>query len=197
MPYLCQNWPRYGLIYLGHIFWNICGPHWFVPHFSKVAHIWLALFGPYSLFTTWATLGSHSDYTLPWTQHLCLQRATCDLIHLGLFCYYTCRPLQAVPILGFWGPYAKLWCGGVVVWCGVVWCGVVGWGGVGGGGGGMDETHLSVFHSVSNRARGRRSRNSISSRYAFNLFFCFFSNKRLYDIHVTRFLHRECDSAPH
>ncbi len=27
----------------------------------------------------------------------------------------------------------------------------------------MDETHLSVFHYVSNRARGKRSRNSISS----------------------------------
>ncbi len=37
----------------------------------------------------------------------------------------------------------------------------------------MDETHLSVFHSVSNRAHGKRSRNSISSasRYAFNSFF--------------------------
>ncbi len=34
----------------------------------------------------------------------------------------------------------------------------------------MDETHLSVFHSVSNRARGRRSRNSISSRYVFFFF---------------------------
>ncbi len=27
--------------------------------------------------------------------------------------------------------------------------------------------------------------------------FFFFSNKRLYDIHVTRFLHRERDSTPH
>ncbi len=55
-------------------------------------------------------------------------------------------------ILDFWGPYAKL-CrrpGGV-----------------------MDETHLSVFHSVSIRARGRHSWNSISSRYAFNSFFFF------------------------
>ncbi len=48
----------------------------------------------------------------------------------------------------------------------------------------MDETHLSGFHSVWNRARGWRLRNSISSRYAFNSFF-FFLNKRLYDIHVT------------
>ncbi len=37
----------------------------------------------------------------------------------------------------------------------------------------MDEAHLSVFHSVSNRDHGKRSRNSISSaaRYAFNSFF--------------------------
>ncbi len=37
----------------------------------------------------------------------------------------------------------------------------------------MNETHLSVFHSVSNRARGKRLRNSVSSaaRYAFNSFF--------------------------
>ncbi len=63
---------------------------------------------------------------------------------------------------------------------------------VGGGGGGvrvvMTETHLSVFHSVSNRARRKCSRNSISStaRYAFNMFFFFVSNTlRLYDIHVT------------
>ncbi len=40
--------------------------------------------------------------------------------------------------------------------------------------GGMDEMHLSVFHSVSNRVCGRRSRNSISSAaYAFNSFFFF------------------------
>ncbi len=37
----------------------------------------------------------------------------------------------------------------------------------------MDETHLSVFHSISNRACGGRSRNSISSGYAFNYFFFF------------------------
>ncbi len=37
----------------------------------------------------------------------------------------------------------------------------------------MKLTHLSVFHSVSNRAHGKRSRNSVSSaaRYAFNSFF--------------------------
>ncbi len=45
---------------------------------------------------------------------------------------------------------------------------------VGGGGGGMDETHLSVFHSVSNRARGKRSRNSISSVAHISSHFFFF-----------------------
>ncbi len=52
----------------------------------------------------------------------------------------------------------------------------------------MNETHLSVFHSALNHARGKRSRNRISSvaRYAFNLFF-FVSSKRFYDIHVTWF----------
>ncbi len=40
----------------------------------------------------------------------------------------------------------------------------------------MDEMHLSVFHSVSNHARGKRSRNSISSaaRYTLSTFFFFF-----------------------
>lgn len=39
-------------------------PH--VPHFlPKVAHICFVIFGPYSLFTTWSTLGSRPDYTLP------------------------------------------------------------------------------------------------------------------------------------
>ncbi len=55
----------------------------------------------------------------------------------------------------------------------------------------MNETHLTV----SNRARGKRSRNSVSSaaRYAFNSFLLV-SSKRLYGIHVTRFdriLHRK------
>ncbi len=33
----------------------------------------------------------------------------------------------------------------------------------------MNETHLSVFYSISNHARGKHSRNSVSSmaRYAF------------------------------
>ncbi len=40
----------------------------------------------------------------------------------------------------------------------------------------MDETYLSVFHSVSNRAHGKRSRNSLfHGSYAFNSFFFFFS----------------------
>ncbi len=47
---------------------------------------------------------------------------------------------------------------------------------VSGGGGGvrMDETHLSMFHSISNRARGKRSRNSISSAARISSRFCFF-----------------------
>ncbi len=62
----------------------------------------------------------------------------------------------------------------------------------------MNETHLSVFHSVTNRARGKRSRNSVSSaaRYAFNSFLV--SSKRLYDINVTfltDILHRKGDST--
>ncbi len=55
----------------------------------------------------------------------------------------------------------------------------------------MDETHLSVFHSVSNRARGRHSRNTISSRYAFFFFFFFFQTRdcttfTLHDFYVER-----------
>ncbi len=70
-----------------------------------------------------------------------------------------------MPILDFWGPYAKL-CPG--------------------GGGRMDETHLPVFHSVSNHARGKRSRNSISSAARVSSIFFFLSkSKRLDDIHVT------------
>ncbi len=37
-------------------------------------------------------------------------------------------------------------------------------------------------------------RGKLSARF---FFFFFFLNNRLYDIHVTRFLHRERDSAPH
>ncbi len=58
----------------------------------------------------------------------------------------------------------------------------------GGGMGVMNETHLFVFHSVSNRARGKRSRNSVSSaaRYAFNSI-VLVSSKRLYNIHIAWF----------
>ncbi len=54
---------------------------------------------------------------------------------------------------------------------------VTGWGGGGGGVGcswdeRMDETHLSMFHSVSNRAHGKRSR-SISSVHS-DFFVCLF-----------------------
>ncbi len=45
---------------------------------------------------------------------------------------------------------------------------------VSGGGGRMDETHLPVFHSVSNRAHGKRSRNSISSAARVSSIFFFF-----------------------
>ncbi len=50
----------------------------------------------------------------------------------------------------------------------------------------MDETHLSVFHSVSNRASGKRSRNSISSAARISSLFFFLSkSKRLDNIHLT------------
>ncbi len=45
----------------------------------------------------------------------------------------------------------------------------------------MDETYLSVFHSVSNRVRGKRSRNISSSVHTF----FFLSHARDYDVHVT------------
>ncbi len=79
------------------------------------------------------------------------------------------------------GPYTKLYHRRGVGVGGVVGCNVVI---------GMKEwmklTHLSVFHSISNRAHEKRSRNSISSpaQDAFNTFF-FVTSKRLYDIHVT------------
>ncbi len=63
----------------------------------------------------------------------------------------------------------------------------------------MDETHLSVFHSISNRAHGKFSRNSISSTvkvYAFNSFF-YVSRalvKRLYDIHFSVSVVRQRDA---
>ncbi len=62
-------------------------------------------------------------------------------------CAFHC--VSPEPILDFWGLYAEL---------------------SRPGGGGctsdyerMNEKHLSVFHSISHRARGKRSRNSVSS----------------------------------
>ncbi len=46
-------------------------------------------------------------------------------------------------------------------------------------------------------AEGARGTVSLRGTLSTRFFFFFFSNKRLYDIHVTRFLHRERDSAPH
>ncbi len=46
-------------------------------------------------------------------------------------------------------------------------------------------------------AEGARETVSLRGMLSTRFFFFFFSNKRLYDIHVTRFLHSECDSAPH
>ncbi len=73
--------------------------------------------------------------------------------------------LHSVPILDFWGPYTKL-------------CRV---------GGGGNETHLSVFHS-SRIALAKGARETVSLRGTLSTrFFFSFSNKRLYDIHVTLF----------
>ncbi len=70
-----------------------------------------------------------------------------------MFVYNIERTFWAVPILGFWGPYAEL--------CrrpGGCW--------------GMDETYLSVFHSVSNRARETVSlRGKLPTRFFFFFFF--------------------------
>ncbi len=69
----------------------------------------------------------------------------------------------------------------------------------GGGGGVMNETHLSVFYTVSNRACRKRSTNSVSSaaRYAFNsLFysrardFTTFTLHDLTDFYIERRQHR-------
>ncbi len=46
-------------------------------------------------------------------------------------------------------------------------------------------------------AEGAREAVSLHGTLSTRFIFIFFSNKRLYDIHVTRFLHRERDSAPH
>ncbi len=68
--------------------------------------------------------------------------------------------LTAVPILDFWGPTQNCVAGGE-------------------GGESMDETHLSVFHSVSNRAHGKLSRNSLfRCSVRFQLVFVFFPQTR-------------------
>ncbi len=74
-------------------------------------------------------------------------------------------------------------------------------GGAGGWDERMDETHLSVFHSVLNCARGKALEKQylFRSSVSFQLIFLI-SSKRLYDIHVTWFdwfLRREGDSTPH
>ncbi len=60
----------------------------------------------------------------------------------------------------------------------------------------MDETHLSMFVRLESR-----SRKALEKQYLFavrlQLVFFFCKIKRLYDIHVTRFLHRELDIALH
>ncbi len=63
----------------------------------------------------------------------------------------------------------------------------------------MNETHFSVFHSISNRARRKRPRNILSSGGSpcFQLV-VLVSSKRHYDVHVTwfdRFLRRKGDST--
>ncbi len=45
-------------------------------------------------------------------------------------------------------------------------------------------------------AEGARETVSLRGKLSTRFFF-FFLKERLYDIHVTRFLHRERDSAPH
>ncbi len=69
------------------------------------------------------------------------------------------------------------------------------------GGGGVLRNGWNAFVRVSLRLESC-SRKALEKQYLFavrfQLFFFFsLSNKRLYDIHVTRFLHRERDSAPH
>ncbi len=75
-------------------------------------------------------------------------------------------------------------------------------GGGGGGGWGVEEwmKHICPCFSLSRIALAEGAREAVSLRGTLStrfFFFFFFKNKRLYDIHVTRFLHRERDSAPH
>ncbi len=52
-------------------------------------------------------------------------------------------------------------------------------------------------YTPSRIALAQGARETVSLRGKLSTRFFFFLNKRLYDIHVTRFLHRERDSAPH
>ncbi len=56
--------------------------------------------------------------------------------------------------------------------------------------------HICPCFTPSRIALAEGARETISLRSMLSTRF-FFLNKRLYDIHVTRFLHRERDSAPH
>ena len=58
------------------------------PKVQKVAQISLVLFGPYSPSTTWATLDSHPDYTLPRALHVCQKYPSFVLGYLGHICYF-------------------------------------------------------------------------------------------------------------
>ncbi len=56
----------------------------------------------------------------------------------------------------------------------------------------MDETHLSTFHSISNSAQEKRSKNSISSPVRFVLFFFHARDCTMFTLHnLTDFLRRE------
>ncbi len=49
----------------------------------------------------------------------------------------------------------------------------------------VDETHLSVFHSVSNREKKLEKQYLFSGSYKLSFFFFLSKSKRLDDIHVT------------
>ncbi len=56
----------------------------------------------------------------------------------------------------------------------------------------MDETYLSTFHSISNRAHEKCSKNSISSPVCFVLFFFHARDCTMFTLHhLTDFLRRE------
>ncbi len=86
---------------------------------------------------------------------------------------------EPVLILGFWGPYAKL-------------CRRP-------GGGVVEEwmKRICPCYTPPRIALALGARETVSLRGTLSARFIFFSNKRLYNIHLKRFLHRERDSAPH